>query len=320
MSELPTFSELPYLGDTGERHAWNVFGVHDQIGTINLLTQDRVKAASRLIRTGGVISLNLPLDFPISPYDTPTRTGYKHHIEISRSGRDDILDQFALQGSTQWDGLRHVRFRQFGYYGGRQDRDLDEQGELGIEHWAKHGIVGRGILLDAVAYMMALGTPLTPNVRFAMDGSFLESVAKWEQVEIKAGDILLLRTGWLTWYKQLNAIDRDKLKGTLHPGQGGMACPGIDGHQATAAWLWNHQLAAVAADNVALEALPVEAKVGFQHRRLIALQGMAIGELWDLDALAHECREDGFYEFMLMSGLLSVPGGVGSPANAYAIR
>lgn len=315
----PKFSQLPLVGQTGERHTWDVFGRGDQLGTINLLTPDRVKRAATLIRTGKVINLNLPLNFPITLYGG-FRSGYRHHIEVNRGGRDDYVDNFAMQGSSQWDSLRHIRFREFGYYGGRQDTDLDGKGELGIENWARHGIIGRGVLLDAAGYLERRGTPLDATKRFAMDGAFLEEVAQAENVRIEPGDIVLLRTGWLTWYKGLAEAEREALRGTLHPGEGGMACPGLDPSQATAGWVWDQQIAAMAADNVALEALPVEAAVGFQHRRLIALQGMPIGEVWDLDELAQDCARDGVYECMLVSAPLNLPGGVGSPPNAYAIK
>ena len=143
MPVLPKFSQLPLVGQTGERHTWDVFGRGDQLGTINLLTPDRVKRAATLVRTGKVINLNLPLNFPITLYGG-FRSGYRHHIEVNRGGRDDYVDNFAMQGSSQWDSLRHIRFREFGYYGGRQDPDLDGKGELGIENWARHGIIGRG--------------------------------------------------------------------------------------------------------------------------------------------------------------------------------
>ena len=198
---------------------------------------------------------------------------------------------------------------------------MDDNAELGIEHWARHGIVGRGVLLDAARYMEHRGSPLDATQRFAMDGPFLERVAQAQQVSVQAGDIVLLRTGWLAWYGELDEAGREALRGTLHPGEGGMACPGLDATQETAAWLWDHQIAAMAADNVALEALPVDAKTGgFQHRRLIALQGMPIGEVWDLEELARDCAQDGVYEFFLVSVPLNLPGGVGSPANAYAIK
>jgi kynurenine formamidase len=99
-----------------------------------------------------------------------------------------------------------------------------------------------------------------------------------------------------------------------------MECPGLDAHRETAAWLWDHRIAAIAADNPAVEAQKVDAAVGFQHRRLIPLLGMALGEFWFLDDLASDCAEDGVYEFMLVAAPLNIPGGVGSPANAYAIK
>jgi len=320
MSRIPPFRELPQVGHSGERQAWEVFGAGDQLGTVNLLTPERVKQAVGLVRTGRVINLSLPLNFPITLYGG-FRTGYRHHIEVNRGGRDDYVDNFAMQGSSQWDSLRHIRYREFGYYGGRQDEQVDDKAELGIEHWARHGIVGRGVLLDAARYMEHQGSPLDATRRFAMDGPFLERVAQAQQVRVQAGDIVLLRTGWLAWYGGLDEAGREALRGTLHPGEGGMACPGLDATQETAAWLWDHQIAAMAADNVALEALPVDAKTGgFQHRRLIALQGMPIGEVWDLEELARDCAQDEVYEFFLVSVPLNLPGGVGSPANAYAIK
>ena len=320
MARIPPFRELPQVGYSGERQAWEVFGAGDQLGTVNLLTPELVKQAAGLVRTGRVINLSLPLNFPITLYGG-FRTGYRHHIEVNRGGRDDYVDNFAMQGSSQWDSLRHIRYREFGYYGGRQDEQVDDKAELGIEHWARHGIVGRGVLLDAARYMEHQGSPLDATRRFAMDGPFLERVAQAQQVSVQAGDIVLLRTGWLAWYGGLDAAGREALRGTLHPGEGGMACPGLDATQETAAWLWDHQIAAMAADNVALEALPVDAKTGgFQHRRLIALQGMPIGEVWDLEELARDCAQDGVYEFFLVSVPLNLPGGVGSPANAYAIK
>jgi kynurenine formamidase len=319
MTTVPKFAQLPTVGQTNERHAWDVFGRSDQLGTVNLLTPERVKQAATLVRTGTVINLNLPLNFPITLYGG-FRSGYRHHIEVNRGGRDDYVDNFAMQGSSQWDSLRHIRFREFGYYGGRQDEDVDSKGELGIENWAQHGMIGRGVLLDAAGYMERQGSPLTATKRFPMDGAFLEAVAKAERVQLAPGDILLLRTGWLTWYKALDEAGREALRGTLHPGADGMACAGLDPSQATAGWVWDQQIAAIAADNVALEALPVETSTGFQHRRLIALQGMPIGEVWDLDELAQACAKDGEYEFMLVSAPLNLPGGVGSPPNAYAIK
>lgn len=318
--DLPSYADLPAFEKTGERHAWDVFGEGDQLGTINLLTPERVLAAARLVKHGRVINLNLPLDTPSTLYHGEARSGYRHNMTVGRGGRDDTLDNFALQGSTQWDGLRHVRYREFGYWGGLQDEDVDGKGLLGIERWAQHGIAGRGVLIDAARHFERAGTPLEPAVKTCIGGPEIEACAARQGVELQDGDILLLRTGWLPWYLSLTDEEKEGLRGRLHPGEDGLDMPGLDPGAETAAWLWDRRVAAIAADNPALEALRVDAEVGFQHRRLIALQGMAIGELWDLEALAEDCAADGVYEFMLVSAPLNLPGGVGSPANAYAIK
>jgi len=48
--------------------------------------------------------------------------------------------------------------------------------------------------------------------------------------------------------------------------------------------------------------------------------GMAIGEIFDLEALADDCAEDGVYEFMFVASPLPITGAVGSPVSALAIK
>jgi hypothetical protein len=47
---------------------------------------------------------------------------------------------------------------------------------------------------------------------------------------------------------------------------------------------------------------------------------MALGELFDFDALATTCAQDGRYTFLFTAAPLPLVGGIGSPANAIAIR
>jgi hypothetical protein len=56
------------------------------------------------------------------------------------------------------------------------------------------------------------------------------------------------------------------------------------------------------------------------HPHLLAFFGMPIGEMWDLEALAEDCAADRRYSFFLTSAPLNIPGGVGSPPNALAIK
>jgi hypothetical protein len=75
----------------------------------------------------------------------------------------------------------------------------------------------------------------------------------------------------------------------------------------------------MATDTPTFDALEFRREDGWAHQRLLALLGLAIGELWDLDQLAVTCRELGRYSFFLTSSPLNLPEGAGSPANAYAI-
>ena len=86
----------------------------------------RVLGAAAPVRTGEMISLDLPLDLPDPPLFG--RQPYRHEVfALSRNEMDDRLDDFHLQGSTQWDALGHVRCREHGFWGGRTTNPTNER-------------------------------------------------------------------------------------------------------------------------------------------------------------------------------------------------
>ena len=87
-------------------------------------------------------------------------------------------------------------------------------------------------------------------------------------------------------------------------------------------YLWDSHVAAVASDTFAVEVMPADfaSTTGFLHRMLIGQFGMALGELFWTEDLATDCREDGVYEVFFASTPLHAVGGIGSPANALAIK
>jgi len=108
---------------------------------------------------------------------------------------------------------------------------------------------------------------------------------------------------------------RTALAGSGAPGSAGLHGDDIP------AFLWDLRIAAVAADNPALEASrPGSGPDLDLHVALIARLGMALGELWDLDALALDCDADRCYEMFLTSAPLNLSGGAGSPPNALAVK
>ncbi len=297
---------------------WGLWGDDDELGCLNLLTPERAAAAARLVKTGEVFSLNLRVDRPDPPLYG--RGAVKHTITGGGgNGRDDFLDNFWPQASSQWDSLRHIRHPEHGFYNGVPDDRIVEGdgGKLGIDVAARRGIVGRGVLLDVARHRAASGRPLDCAASEPITVADLEAARETQRVEIQTGDVLLIATGWLKWYmtettpeQRTSMSDRNQLQ-----------APGIAATEDMAAYLWDSHVAAVAADNPALEAWPPHNSTGgFLHQRLIPLLGLPIGELWWLDDLAAACAADGRYEFLLTSAPLNVPGGVGSPPNALAIR
>jgi hypothetical protein len=100
------FDALP-LNPNGPRgNAWGRFGPTDQLGTLNLLTPERVVEAAKEIRSGVRISLDWPLSMP--SYPSFNRSPFKQELVLRNPNcvYDDILT-FNSQGSTQWDGFRH---------------------------------------------------------------------------------------------------------------------------------------------------------------------------------------------------------------------
>ena len=59
---LPPYRDLPIDPTRPPRSAWGVFGDDDQVGTINLLTPQRIRDAATLVRKGAVFSLNCSIE------------------------------------------------------------------------------------------------------------------------------------------------------------------------------------------------------------------------------------------------------------------
>lgn len=311
--ELPDFDELPVLEGLGLRHAWGVFGPDDQLGTINLLTPGRVKTALETVRSGRVVNLTLPL----TAFDPPFygRDPVRHSVyRLDRNYWDDRLDNFLLQSSTHWDGLRHAQAREFGFWNGMTDEATIAAGAgpLGIERWAQHGIVGRGVLLDMDRHIRAHDPAFDPFSSRSIDPRELESACIEHEITIEPGDVLCVRTGWLARFQTLDAEGR-RSTAQSH------SFAGLSADEGMSRWLWNHHVAAVACDNPAVEVSPGDREVGSLHRRVLPLLGLALGELFDFEGLAEACSTSGRHHFLFVSVPLNLVGGVGSPANAIAI-
>ncbi len=310
-SARPAYRDLP------NGRAWE--HLDPRLGSLALLTPERVAAAAKLVRTGRRFALDLPLDQPDPPMFG--REPMRHEVfHILDHVLDDRLDNFYPQGSTQWDSFGHYAHSSDGYFMGRSAEAV-QGGEPGIEAWAEVGIAGRGVLLDAARHVDIAG-----DRAFAITPDLLDEIAAAQGVTLELGDILCVRTGWMQWYRSIDADERAALAERSRTFVG-FEIPGVGPGKPVAEWCWDHGVAALTADNPTVEPMPPSFGVtdGFTmddmvHVKVMTELGIPLGEFFDFEGLAEDCASDGVYEFLFTSKPLGIPGGIGSPPNAMALK
>jgi len=305
-------------------NAWSLFdkfnsGKRDQLGTLNFLTKEVVREAATEIQTGFRLSLDLPLDLPT--YPSFGRKSFEHKVvELAPSACDDII-HINTQSSTQWDGFKHCgHSAKKVYYHGLPHADIisgkaEREGNNGIDNWLESGgIAGRGVLLDWLAWMEHYNKPIpSPNTSYKIPLSDLKAVAEHQNVAFKAGDILIVRSGFSRWIHSVSPEEQLKATGDSSK----LELIGVEATMEVVEWLWNHHFAAVAGDAVGFESWPWGAMT--LHDHLLVRFGMPIGEMFNLEKLSEYCATQKRWTFFMTSAPLYIPGGVASPPNTIAI-
>ncbi|MEM7364319.1 MAG: cyclase family protein [Pseudomonadota bacterium] len=316
-------SPLHAADGPGELNNWGRWGDDDQKGAANYITAKQIVKAARLIKSGEMFSLAIPIaaDGPvhpsrISPQHIMTGTGTDYVAgQPPAVGRMKFADDYIympLQGSTQWDGLSHAWYGDTLYNGVTEAaiRTAPANGgatKLGIENVAT-SLVGRGVLIDVLTHK---GGKLP--VGYEITRADIEATVKAQKTSVKEGDLVLLRTGVVPdYYRLTDPIERATF---MVAPQAGIGLDVVD-------WIADHRIAGIAADNVALEVLPNPdpTKTLEVHGALLRDLGVYMGEIWWLEELAADCQDDGRFEFFLAAQPLNVPGAVGAPLNPIAIK
>ena len=292
--------------------SWGRWGRDDERGTVNLLTTDHVVRAAGLIRSGRVFDLGIAID-AATPQPGGLRTRPMVLMAETGEGQDfpggfhyaDDYVFMALQAATQWDALAHVYYDDQ-LYNGFPASSVSPHGarHCGIDRLGP-GPVGRGVLLDLprsrdVDWLDA-GQTVSPDD--------LDRAVARQGIEMRGGDIVLVRTGWRRRFLT-EGPTRDVM--TKEAGLG-MAC---------ADWLRDHEVAALGCDNWGVEVVPPEVRGTMLPLHLVLIRdlGLSIGEMFDLEALADDCAADGRSEFFFCGQALKFTGGAGSPINPLAIK
>jgi kynurenine formamidase len=335
---------------------WGEFGPDDQRGRMNYVTRDKVLEGVAEVKEGRSFCLSLPLDFPggsvLNPRRGPPRlaptlrtpSGEQQNFCFALASEqplhtdvmcDDVV-LLTLQYSTQWDSFAHAgslfdadgdgRPEPVFYNGFRAGDDIrpgqvnpgaepwarfegSRAGALGIENLAEHGAQGRGVLIDLHAHH--------GRDRQLIGYDELMRVMERDQVSVERGDFVCFYTGLADVILEMN---RQPDAAVLHT-----SCAGLDGRDPRLLqWITDSGLAALIADNYAVEIIPSAPYQATPHAGLplhehcLFKNGIHLGELWYLTELARWLREHGRSRFLLTAPPLRLPGAVGSPAAAVA--
>jgi len=323
--------DLSILEDYIDRCSnWGRWGPDDEVGTVNLITQGKVREAAALVKVGKTISLTMPYDSrgPQNGYlgranphlyqltsgpgylageqysaETPTLATLRKSTGQPTAGYYDDVLVMPTQSGTQWDALCHLFWRRR-MYSGHWAGDAGTAGSRanGVQNYTGK-IVTRGVFVD-IAEHRGVET-LDPG--YAITADDLDECLAANNLQIRPGDALLVRTGFM-----------GARRGKWADYAGGPS-PGLSLHTAT--WIRDNDIAAVATDTWGIEVLPNEIDC-WQPLHVVSLvhTGLAFGEMFDLDALSDDCKTDGIYEFMFSASPLPLTGASGSPVSALAIK
>jgi len=292
---------------------WGRWGDDDEIGTLNLITNDVVTAAAKEITTGNRFALGIPMDEngpqtgAIPGRDNPVREMVMVDIPLTGDPSDfttsDDKVTMGIQAATHWDALAHVSY-EGKLYNGVPSSVITAAGaaRMGIDKIRT--IVSRGVLLD-VARAKSVDRL---EGGYAITGDDLDQTCEHQGVEVRSGDIVLVRTGQMQFFLE---GDRERY-----------GIPTAGPSLQSVEWFHSHDVAAVATDNIVFEVYPCEREDAMLPVHLLHLvdMGMTQGQNWNLEELADDCAEDGRYAFFLDASPLPFTHAVGSPVNPVAVK
>jgi kynurenine formamidase len=312
---------------------WGKWGPDDEIGTLNYVTPQVLVEAAKLVKQGKIIPVSLEAEFGKYPL-------WGHRVGIERfmnySGKDwqpeaaagkggfgygAYTDEVIKTGShsmTHMDPLAHVWWGDQTYNGYKASDIVQHTAGLlkaNANAYIPHSAT-RGVLLDVAKYkgvdVLEGGYVITPED--------LDGTAKMENVEIKPGDAILIRTGFMKKWVEIVSKEGRRWN-AFKDGEAGPSCSAIK-------WIIDHKIALIGADNIGVEAIPAEKGCNEKYKMpvvplhigTLSMLGNPMQELLDLEALAEDSAKDGVYEFLYVWTPLNFKNAAGGLMSPIAIK
>ena len=270
-------------------------------------TESQLAALLRSLGSAQVYDLAQPIEagMPVSP----NHPGFKmalqrRHGDMVRADDSSAANELIMLGGhtgTHVDALCHVS-HQGRLFGGIDAFEAQRGGRF-----KAHGVetipitVCRGVLLDVAGLhgvpVLPPGTPISRND--------LERAAEAQGVEVRAGDAVLVRSGWTVHWSKPEVF--------LGHAEG---VPGPD--ESAARWLMERGARLTGGETIAYEWIPAGRGHALLpvHRMLLVEAGIHIIEAMNLDAPAR----DRAWEFLFVLAPLKLVGATGVPVRPIAVR
>lgn len=276
---------------------WRRWGDADQVGALNLVTDDKRRRSAALVRRGTTFSLSRQIRVKDVTADEEalSRIRMGSHLEAVT---EELRLDYHGQAITHLDALGHI-WDDGRMWGDRLPDSAIRAHGLdwgGVQSW-RAGLVTRGILIDICRHrgvdFVTADSPVT--------GAELRDIATAGGIVVEPGDALAVYCGRENWEAA---------------GRPGESAPGLDpscvevlGDWDCSALLWDQN--EVATDPDGPYRRPVHS--------VIWLFGMAVIDGAKLDELAQACARWGASEFLLVVAPLNIDGASGSPVNPLAL-
>jgi kynurenine formamidase len=277
---------------------WGRWGADDQLGSVNLITPAKRKAALKLAKDGVTVSL---VHNPLTDKADDNASPFEHTMNAGFT-TDTYRVSYHGYSHSHLDALCHILYKDQTYNGYARAEVNTAKGctKLSIDN-LKQGLITRGVLIDI---------PRLKGVEYLEPGTaiYQEDVEAWEKmakVKIAEGDAILLRTG--RWARRAK----------VGPWPVGRNAAGF--HASIVPWIKARGVAIVGSD-AASEVTPtlVQGVNLPVHTLLITALGTNILDNQDLERLAETAARLKRWEFMITINPMPITGGTGSPLNTIA--
>jgi kynurenine formamidase len=280
------------------------WGAGDERGSGNLMKPALVLDAVKLIKTGEVIELAHVLGpampfFGTRRFDMHVKRTFMNTGSNERGSNEEMVLSEIGQVGTQFDGFAHQTWRNQ-HYNCFKTEEIAQRGlfsKLGVQNTG--AFITRGVLIDVAGFK---GVDMLGDA-YEVTVDDLEGALKKQNMSLRAGDAVIVHTGWGKIYGKENA-------------RYVKSCPGLG--VKSAQWIIDKNPILLGADNWPVEVAPnPDPQLSLPvHQLALVVNGVHLLENLKLDELVGKQ----VYEFAFIMQPLKIQGGTGSTVSPIAVR